>query len=274
MAGRGKCQTLSCPASTGSGLECIKSVSFQSNSPSAEVWFDHAVLNLPQFSPHYASLVQLNKERRVFNNLFSHRNDRSQLIIRHMARCWPLHNFMPWHTKACVETDPHEAMILRDWPAMRLGYAWQYLIHENAPTLQQQTASGRRFELQIQLQVRIRPHKFEKPCSVDAANACATVTSGSVWLSSLGGCMSENPNRDHITRLFALVKGALSPPPGRSRIISALAMGTLCHTIFAAAVLAMIGAMFFGLSLGLGRVPWPWAVFANAALLAQFPLGH
>ncbi len=86
--------------------------------------------------------------------------------------------------------------------------------------------------------------------------------------------MSENPNRDHITRLFALVEGALSPPPGRSRIILALAMGILCHTIFAAAVLTMIGAMFFGLSLGLGRVPWPWAVFANAALLAQFPLGH
>jgi methanethiol S-methyltransferase len=86
--------------------------------------------------------------------------------------------------------------------------------------------------------------------------------------------MSEIPNRDHIRRLFALVKGALSPPRGRSRILMALAIGIFCHTIFAAAVLAMVGAMFFGLSLGFGRVPWPWAVFANAALLAQFPLGH
>jgi methanethiol S-methyltransferase len=86
--------------------------------------------------------------------------------------------------------------------------------------------------------------------------------------------MSNSPDRDHFMRLFALVKGALSPPPGRSRIILALAMGVLCHTMFAAAVLAMIGAMFFGLSQGLGRVPWPWAALANAALLAQFPLGH
>jgi hypothetical protein len=36
----------------------------------------------------------------------------------------------------------------------------------------------------------------------------------------------------------------------------------------------MIVAMFFGLSESLGRVPWPWAVLANAALIVQFPLGH
>ena len=86
--------------------------------------------------------------------------------------------------------------------------------------------------------------------------------------------MSDTPFMDHINRLVALMKGALSPPPGRLRILLALAMGLLCHTIFAAAVLAMIGAMFFGLSLGLGRVPWPWAALADAALLAQFPVGH
>jgi methanethiol S-methyltransferase len=86
--------------------------------------------------------------------------------------------------------------------------------------------------------------------------------------------MSDTPNHDHIRRLFSLVKGAFSPPPGRLRIGFALAMGILCHSIFAAAVLAMIVAMFFGLSLGLGQVPWPWAVLANATLLAQFPLGH
>lgn len=51
-------------------------------------------------------------------------------------------------------------------------------------------------------------------------------------------------------------------------------MGLLCHNLFTAAVLTMIIAMFFGLSLGQGSVPWPWAIFANAALLAQFPLGH
>ena len=78
----------------------------------------------------------------------------------------------------------------------------------------------------------------------------------------------------HFDRLVALLKGALSPPPGRGRIVMALAMGVACHTIFATAVMAMIVAMFFGLSLGLGQVPWPWAILANAALLAQFPLGH
>ena len=121
--------------------------SFQSYSPTAGVLADDAVSNLTPFSPQDAIVVQVNQQRRVFNNLVSHCNGRSQLIIRHMARRWSLHDTMPWHTKACVETDPHEAMILRDWPAVRLGYAWQYLIHENAPTLQQQTASGRRSEL-------------------------------------------------------------------------------------------------------------------------------
>ena len=86
--------------------------------------------------------------------------------------------------------------------------------------------------------------------------------------------MTDTPSMDHINRFVALVKGALSPPPRGLPILLALAMGLLYHTIFAVAVLAMIGAMFFGLSLGLGRVPWPWAALANAILLAQFPLGH
>ncbi len=81
----------------------------------------------------------------------------------------------------------------------------------------------------------------------------------------------HNPD---IRRLHDLVKGAFSPPPGRARIGLALAMGAACHIMFAAAVLSMIWAMFFGLSRGLGTVPWPWAGFANSALLLQFPLGH
>jgi hypothetical protein len=67
---------------------------------------------------------------------------------------------------------------------------------------------------------------------------------------------------------------ASRPPPGAGRIALALAFGLICHTVFAAAVLAMIAAMFFGLSESLGRVPWPWAALANAALIAQFPLLH
>jgi protein-S-isoprenylcysteine O-methyltransferase Ste14 len=51
-------------------------------------------------------------------------------------------------------------------------------------------------------------------------------------------------------------------------------MGAACHLVFAAAVVAMIVAMFFGLSESFGRVPWPWALLANVALIAQFPLAH
>ena len=59
---------------------------------------------------------------------------------------------------------------------------------------------------------------------------------------------------------------------GASRSRSAI--GALTHLAFAAGVLAMIVAMFFGLSESFGRVPWPWAALANAALIVQFPLVH
>ena len=78
----------------------------------------------------------------------------------------------------------------------------------------------------------------------------------------------------HISRLLTLTKGAFSPPPGRWRIALALTMRLACHVIFAAAVLSMIAGMFFGMSRGLGHVPWPYSILANAALLLQFPLGH
>ncbi len=77
-----------------------------------------------------------------------------------------------------------------------------------------------------------------------------------------------------IARLIALIRAALHPPPGTGRIALALALGLICHTVFAAAVLAMIAAMFFGLSESFGRVPWPWALVANLALILQFPLAH
>ncbi|EBA13868.1 hypothetical protein RCCS2_08264 [Roseobacter sp. CCS2] len=50
--------------------------------------------------------------------------------------------------------------------------------------------------------------------------------------------------------------------------------GFICHLIFAAAVIAMITAMFFGMSESLGRLPAPWSYLANALLIAQFPLMH
>jgi len=77
-----------------------------------------------------------------------------------------------------------------------------------------------------------------------------------------------------IARLTTLIRAALCPAPGAGRIALALALGALCHALFAAGVLAMIVAMFFGLSESLGFVPWPWAMLANAALIVQFPLAH
>lgn len=58
------------------------------------------------------------------------------------------------------------------------------------------------------------------------------------------------------------------------RIGIALVAGALCHGIFALAGLAMFVGLYFGMTLGLGDVPWPWAILANALLLIQFPLGH
>jgi len=54
----------------------------------------------------------------------------------------------------------------------------------------------------------------------------------------------------------------------------ALLYGAACHGIFALAGLAMVWGLFTGLTQTFGAVPWPWAALANAALLAQFPLGH
>jgi protein-S-isoprenylcysteine O-methyltransferase Ste14 len=77
-----------------------------------------------------------------------------------------------------------------------------------------------------------------------------------------------------IARLVTLVRAAVRPPQGIGRVTLALALGVLCHVLFAMGVSAMMLAMFFGLSESFGAVRWPWAVLANAALIAQFPLAH
>ena len=76
------------------------------------------------------------------------------------------------------------------------------------------------------------------------------------------------------TGLFRLMVAALRPPAGARRILLALSVGLITHLAFAAGVLAMIGAMFFGLSESFGTVPQPWAWVANVALIVQFPLAH
>ena len=75
-------------------------------------------------------------------------------------------------------------------------------------------------------------------------------------------------------RFLNLALGVLKPPAGAWRIAVAFSYGVLCHLTFAVAVLSMIIAMFFGMSQGFGRVPGLWAILANVALIAQFPLVH
>ncbi len=77
-----------------------------------------------------------------------------------------------------------------------------------------------------------------------------------------------------ITRLIALGKAALNPPPGGRRKALALGMGGVTHGLFALGVGAMVVQMAFGMTQTFGAVPWPWAILANAILLLQFPLAH
>ncbi|MEM8649400.1 MAG: isoprenylcysteine carboxylmethyltransferase family protein [Pseudomonadota bacterium] len=77
-----------------------------------------------------------------------------------------------------------------------------------------------------------------------------------------------------LRRIQTLVSKASRPPAGIKRILLAVTFGILCHTVFAAGVLAMIAAMFFGMSESFGTVPWPWAAVTNAMLVLQFPVAH
>ncbi|MGB5864574.1 MAG: isoprenylcysteine carboxylmethyltransferase family protein [Sulfitobacter sp.] len=77
-----------------------------------------------------------------------------------------------------------------------------------------------------------------------------------------------------LRRLLNLAFGVLRPPAGAWRISVAFLYGLACHLTFAAAVLSMMIAMFFGMSQSFGNVPGIWGVLANAALIVQFPLVH
>jgi len=59
-----------------------------------------------------------------------------------------------------------------------------------------------------------------------------------------------------------------------SRQAIAIAYAVVCHGCFVVGVAAKVAMMYFGMSLSLGRLEWPWRWIANGALLAQFPLMH
>lgn len=56
-----------------------------------------------------------------------------------------------------------------------------------------------------------------------------------------------------LLRLVSLIQLALRPPPGRSRIFLALCVGVTCHVLFAAAVIAMMIAMFLASAEAMAR---------------------
>ena len=79
---------------------------------------------------------------------------------------------------------------------------------------------------------------------------------------------------NRVQRLIELAGSAFAAPPGRRRIVIALCFGAICHLLFAVAIASMIYSMFYGLTTGVGQVPYPWALLANLFLVLQFPLAH
>ncbi len=84
-------------------------------------------------------------------------------------------------------------------------------------------------------------------------------------------CVINDPR---FAGLFRLTVAAWNPPAGAKRIALALGFGFITHVAFGFGVLAMIIAMFFGMSESFGSVPQPWTWVANLALIIQFPLAH
>ena len=62
--------------------------------------------------------------------------------------------------------------------------------------------------------------------------------------------------------------------PNRRNFLVALSWGALCHASFALGGAAMVFALYTGMTMTFGAVPWPWAAFVNLLLLLQFPLAH
>lgn len=75
-------------------------------------------------------------------------------------------------------------------------------------------------------------------------------------------------------RFLALIRGVFRAPLDMRRLSFALLYGAICHVTFALAVMAMMIAMFHGMSASFGRLSAPWAYLVNGLLIMQFPLVH
>jgi len=83
-----------------------------------------------------------------------------------------------------------------------------------------------------------------------------------------------NWRETHLGRLLRLAYGVIETPARGDQLALAVGYGLVCHLVFTLAVLAMVVAMFFGMSESFGTLPAPWSYVANAALILQFPLTH
>lgn len=77
-----------------------------------------------------------------------------------------------------------------------------------------------------------------------------------------------------VARVLAAPVRARGRAEARREIAVALVWGLVCHLTFAAAVAAMIGMMWTGMTAAPGTMPAPWGWAVNLLLLLQFPVAH
>ena len=79
---------------------------------------------------------------------------------------------------------------------------------------------------------------------------------------------------DPLAELITLTYNTFLSFQFSKRWMIAFLYGLLCHVIFAASVVTMLVAMFFGMSQSFGKIPAPYSYFFNLLLLLQFPIVH
>lgn len=84
----------------------------------------------------------------------------------------------------------------------------------------------------------------------------------------------DTDNSSHIPRITALLHSAWTAPKSVGQAALALSYGVAVHLLFALGVGSMVVGMFFGMTLGLGALSYPWALLGNAFLIAQFAIAH
>lgn len=110
--------------------------------------------------------------------------------------------------------------------------------------------------------------------SQEQQHANRSVTRSRLPQSIIGVCANTLAKFPPLSRTFRELPSPRDRLQGQRELTVALFYGAICHILFAAAVIAMISGMWFGMSRALGEVPSPWSWIANIALILQFPVLH